>query len=224
MPLIATKRDTLFCPAWGAILLGTAVAVILTSCAGGPAPIRPPNISASSAGSEAMEQYDTDGDGKVAGGELEKAPGLKAALPRMDTNGDKAIDADEVAARVGQWQNAGIGLMSFGFTVTLNGSPLTDAVVTFDPESFLGDEVKSASGTTNSSGTGGATIAVEDRPDPTWPSGMQLGLYKVKVSKMVDGKETIPAKYNEATVLGQEVAEDVSEIANRRVVYTLSTN
>jgi hypothetical protein len=185
--------------------------------------VRPPDISTSAAGREAIAQYDTNGDGVVGGAELEKAPGLKAALPRMDANQDKAVDADEVAARIGQWQEAGIGLMSFGFRVTLDGSPLADALVTFEPEEFLGDDVKPASCTTTSAGVGGATILEADRPDSTWPAGMQHGIYKVKISKVVGGKETIPAKYNEATVLGQEVAQDVDEIANRRVVYALST-
>jgi hypothetical protein len=52
---------------------------------------------------------------------------------------------------------------------------------------------------------------------------MHLGIYKVKISKMDAGKETIPAKYNESTTLGQEVAQDVGEIANKRVVYALTT-
>jgi hypothetical protein len=33
----------------------------------------------------------------------------------------------------------------------------------------------------------------------------------------------IPAKNNEQTILGQEVAADVPEIANNRVVYALTT-
>ena len=52
---------------------------------------------------------------------------------------------------------------------------------------------------------------------------MHLGFYKVKISKRVNGKETIPAKYNEATLLGQEVAPDVPKILNNRVVYALTT-
>jgi hypothetical protein len=180
-------------------------------------------MSASSAGDLAMEQYDTDGDGKVSGPELAKAPGLNAALKRLDKDGDAAVSADEVAERVGQWKRAAIGLMSFGFTVTLNGNPLPEATVTFEPETFLGEEIKSASCTTNVYGAGSATIAKEDRPEPSSPPGMHLGLYKVKISKVVGGKETMPAKYNEATILGQEVSQDVPEIANNRVVYALST-
>ena len=36
-----------------------------------------------------------------------------------------------------------------------------------------------------------------------------IGLYRVKISKLSDGHETIPAAYNEKTTLGIEVAEDV---------------
>jgi hypothetical protein len=198
-------------------------AVQLCSCGGGPSPVRPPSISASAAGEEAIELCDASGDGTASADELEKAPSLKSALKRLDTNGDGAVSPDEVADRIDKWQEIGIGVMSFGFTVTLNGSPLTDALVTFEPEGFLGDEFKAASGTTNRYGGGSATIAKEDRPDATYPPGMQLGFYRVKVSKQVNGKETIPAKYNEATVLGQEVAPDVPEILNNRVVYALTT-
>ena len=52
-------------------------------------------------------------DGSVAGEELEKAPGLKAALPHLDTNGDKAVTADEVAALVDMWQRSQLGVMMF---------------------------------------------------------------------------------------------------------------
>lgn len=204
--------------AWYALAL-----VLCTSCARGPAPVHQPGIDPGDAGSRAMEMYDTNQDGKVAGDELEKAPGLKAALARLDQDGDKAVTADEVAARVRTWQTSGHGLLSFGYKVTLNGRPLPDATVTFEPEAFLGDELKPASGATNMMGGGGATIAKEDRPSPTTPPGMHLGLYKVKISKIADGKETIPAKYNSATTLGQEVAMDVPGVDTNSVVYELST-
>jgi hypothetical protein len=37
---------------------------------------------------------------------------------------------------------------------------------------------------------------------------VQPGLYRVEVSKMVNGKETIPSKYNTETTLGVEVAQE----------------
>lgn len=205
-----------------AVLLALG-ALPLCSCGGGPSPVRPPSIDASSAGEEAIELCDANGDGTASGDELDKAPSLKSAMKRLDANGDGGIGADEVAARVEKWQEIGIGLMSFGFTVTLDGSPLADAVVTFEPEPFLGDEIKAASGRTNSYGGGSVTIAKEDRPQPASPPGMHLGFYKVKISKRVNGRELVPAKFNEATVLGQEVAPDVPEILNNQVVFAITT-
>jgi len=203
-----------------ALMLAT---LLIASCSHGPGRVDQPTIDASSAGSMAMEQYDTNQDGKVAGDELEKAPALKSALARLDTDGDNGVSADEVAVRIDAWKKTQIGLMSFAFKVTLDGVPLTDATVTFEPETFLGSEIKRASGTTNRVGSGSGTIAKEDRPTPDTPSGMQLGLYKVKISKLAGGKEAIPAKYNTETTLGQEVATDAPEISQNRVTYALST-
>ena len=42
-------------------------------------------------------------------------------------------------------------------------------------------------------------------PDDSSP-GVACGLYRVEISKLVGGKETIPAIYNTDTILGQEVA------------------
>jgi hypothetical protein len=197
--------------------------VAIAACNRGPSAIKSPAIDASRAGKVAMDQYDSDGDGKVAGAELENAPSLKAALARLDTDGDKAVSADEVAARVEVWKRMGTGLMTFPITVTLDGTPLADATVTFIPDPCLGDEVKQASCTTNAMGRASGTIAQQDMPDPTYPGGMQLGIYTVKISKQVGGKEIVPARYNEKTILGQDVANDVPEIANHRVVYALTS-
>lgn len=195
----------------------------LSACNSSPSRVNQPYIDASAAGDAAMEQYDTNGDGVVKGAELEKAPGLNAALAKLDKNGDKGVSAEEVSERVAAWQKMGVGLMSFGFKVTMNGNPLPDATVTFEPESFLGSEIKSADGVTVITGGGSATIPKDQRPDATSPPGMQLGLYKVKISKLVNGKEMIPARYNESTILGQECASDVSDILNNRVAYELTS-
>jgi hypothetical protein len=205
------------------VALASLMPILFTSCFSGPAAVNQPSIDADDAGSKAMEMYDTNGDGKVAGDELEKAPGLNAALKRLDTNGDKGVSADEVTERVKLWQAMKTGLVSFSFTATLDGRPLEGAVVTFEPEAFLGDAIKQAVATTDGFGSGGPTVPKELRVDSDTPPGVAYGLYQVKISKMVDGKETIPSKYNEQTTLGQEVMHDVPEIANRRVAFTLTT-
>ncbi|MEX2169275.1 MAG: hypothetical protein WD851_08190 [Pirellulales bacterium] len=199
------------------------IAVFVPGCSRGPARVNQPHMNASDAGSDAIAKYDSNRDGQIAGEELQKAPALVAALPRLDSNGDGGVTAEEMSERVKVWQQMRTGLMSFPFTVTLDGSPLFGATVTFDPVEYLGDEIKPASCVTDPYGGGGATIAKQNRPDPTSPPGMHLGLYKVRISKMVGGKETIPTKYNAQTILGQEVANDVPEIANRRVNYELTT-
>jgi hypothetical protein len=193
------------------------------SCSRGPAPIKQPSISASSAGKLAMEQYDKDGDGKVAGAELEAAPALKAAIKNLDTDGDGGVSAAEVSARVNAWKGMETSLVSVPCKVTLDGEPLVGATVTFEPESFLGDDVKHAIGTTTPYGMAAPSVPAEERADPKSPSGAYFGLYKVRISKMVGGKETIPARYNTQTILGQEVSYDDPGVKNRNIVFALKS-
>src|SRR4051794_595598 len=144
----------------------TALAVIaFASCRSGPTPVKQPSIDASRAGKLAMEEYDNNGDGVVSGDELEKAPALKAALPRLDTNGDGAVSADEVAARVNAWKEMKTGMTSVGCHVTFNGLPVEGAKVTLEPEKFLGDEIKTAYGTTDQFGATSLSIPKDQRPD-----------------------------------------------------------
>jgi hypothetical protein len=195
----------------------------LTSCSHGPAPVRPPSIDASEAGSRAMEQYDTDADGLIAGGELEKSSALKAALPRLDINGDQGVSADEVAARIESWQAARTGMASVRCHVVLDGRPLSGADVVFEPEAFLGDEIKTAAGKTNQFGDAAPTIPPEQRPAPNLPGGAHFGLYKVRISKVANGRETIPARYNVDTTLGQEVAYDDPGMMNNNMKFVLKS-
>ena len=164
--------------------------------------VYPPSIDASSAAAKAVEMYDADGNGAMSGAELDKCPGLKAALAKIDGSGQGKITAEKIAARIKQWQETGIGRMQLFCTVLRNGKPLAGAEVKFVPEKFLGDEIKTASGKTNSRGRAALSVATSSRADPP---GVALGLYRVEISK---AGESIPAKYNSETTLGQEVAVD----------------
>jgi hypothetical protein len=195
----------------------------IASCSYGPEPVRMASVDAAGAGSAAMEQFDTDGDGLIAGAELDQSPSLKSSLERLDSSGDDGISAEEIAARIEQWEDSNVALSTFGFLVTLDGQPLAGAKVVFEPEVFLGDVLQPAVGETGPSGRCAATVPKDQRPDPTFPPGVCLGFYKVKISKLVNGRESIPSRYNDATVLGQEVAIDVPEIINNRVVYALTS-
>lgn len=149
-----------------------------------------------------MAKYDRDGDGKVAGDELDAAPALKAALDNLDTNGDGAVDADEVTARVESWQESRIGRMSLTCRVTRRGQSLEGATITFEPESYLGEEIQAAVGETDAGG-----MAVPSIPDAD-PPGIAPGLYLVRISLKKNGQEMIPPKYNSETTLGQEASQD----------------
>lgn len=193
------------------------------SCNFGPSRVQQPGINAARAGSQAIEMYDKNSDGIVSGDELEHAPALKAALPRLDTNSDKGVSADEVTARVNAWKAMQTAMTSVRCHITLDGQPLAGAEVVFEPESFLGDEIKTATGTTNQFGDVAPTISKEDRPDPKLPGGVHFGLYKVHISKQANARETIPPRYNTQTTLGQEVSYDDPGVLNNNLAYALKT-
>lgn len=193
----------------------------MLGCSGGPSALEPPSIDAASAASQAMELYDKDGDGSIAGAELDAAGSLKASMKTVDANGDGAVQEQEIADRIIAWQTSGKGLTSLTCTVTLDGRPLPGATVTFEPEPWLGDEMKEAFGETNAMGMTGLSIPKENRVPADAPPGLQLGFFRVKVSKQVGGAETIPPKYNADTVLGQQVALDDPAVANQQVRFEL---
>jgi hypothetical protein len=208
----------------GFVLPIAVFAFAIASCSRGPSTVKQPAINASSAGSAAVEEFDKNGDAQLSGDELDHVSSLKSALARLDANSDKAVTADEISSRIKTWQGMRTGRISFSFTMTMDGAPMSGATVTFEPEQFLGSDIKAANATTNSAGRGGASIPPADGENPaTALPGMQIGFYRIRVSKIVGGKETIPAKYNTQTTLGQEVAYDVPEIAGNRVVYALSS-
>jgi hypothetical protein len=205
------------------ILFITCTLALTAACSFGPPSVGQPSISASEAASQAMAMYDADGNGTIAGDELKKSPALVAALPRLDTNGDGGVSEDEIEARVNAWKEMQTGMTTVRCHVTLDGQPLVGANVVFEPEAFLGDEIKTARGMTNVYGDVAPTIAPEDRPDPTLPGGAHFGLYKVRFSKIVNGKETIPAQYNSETIVGQEVSYDDPAMKNHKMMFDLKS-
>jgi len=183
-----------------AMIVGVMFAL---GCSRAPSRVRPPSIDASAAAARAIELHDADRNGKLGGSELDAAPGLKAALAQIDANGDGALDAEEIAARIRAWQASRIGRMSMSCRVTRNGRPLAGAEVKFVPEKFLGPNMPTAAGRTNADGR--AAISAPTDGQPGGPPGVPPGLYRVEITK---SGENIPEKYNVSTILGQEVASD----------------
>jgi len=164
--------------------------------------IYPPAIDAA-AGAKAIEMFDTNKDGKISGAELDKCPGLKAAIDQIDKAGTGGITADMITARIKAWKDSKLGRMSMGIRVTHNGQPLEGAEVKFVPEKFLGDKIPTATGKTDVNGMAMLTVP-PDPAKPNFPPGVAPGLYRVEITK---AGENIPAKYNTETVFGQEAAQ-----------------
>ena len=202
-----------------AAFIGSSLLLLLSGCSGRPSRVKPPNIDPDKAGQMAIAQYDADADGVLSAEELDQCPGLKRAIAIYDINRDLSLSADEIAKRIRSWQDSKVGLMSMGCTVRLNGSPLEGATVKFIPESYLGEAVKPASGTTDEFGR--ATIAVADADLPDNEQGLvgaRVGVYKVQVTHP---DRSIPTKYNTETTLGQEVAQDNPDVMGMSVVFDL---
>ena len=185
-------------------------AAFLTGCPRVPDGDMRVRLDANGIGQKAIAQFDTNRDGVIAGAELDKCPGLKAAIDRVDPDGTGKITAEMIAARVEAWDKSRIGRMPVQCVVTHNGKPLVGALVKFVPEKFLVDNYDghwTATGETNKNGRVMVTIPVSgDRYDPP---GVLPGFYRVEITKR---GEKIPAKYNTETILGQEVAIDVKGI------------
>jgi hypothetical protein len=164
---------------------------------------------------KAMELYDRNRDGGISGDELNQAPGLRAALPRLNTDAKRGITAKQLTARLQRWDDSGVGGMFLKCTITHNGKPLEGALVKFIPEKFLwemltetGLGADTATGTTDQAGVAVISARPLPRPDGIPPS-IPLGMYRVEITK--DGEE-IPARYNSATELGQEIATDSLDV------------
>jgi hypothetical protein len=184
-----------------------AALILLSGCGGGSPPRVYPDRPDSHAADRAIELYDTDNDKYLDAKELEKVPGLKSAMQQVDTDKDGKLSSAEIAARIQSWADSKLGRMGVSCVITRYGKPLTGATVKFVPEKFLGGDLKTAEGITDTHGV--ARLATSGSGGSV--RGVCPGFYRVEVTK---NGETIPAKYNTETQLGQEVAQGAARLAN----------
>ena len=167
-----------------------------------------PAFDAASSGQQAVSLYDKDSNGQISLEEAKACPALEMAFPRVDKNADSALSAAEIADRITYFQTADTTIITGATEVKLGDTPLSGATVTFEPESFMGPEFKPCTGVTDEQG-----IAYVSGHDAKFP-GIYLGFYRVRISKEVEGKETVPARYNSESELGYEATDDIPEINN----------
>jgi hypothetical protein len=180
-------------------LLAAVVVPFLAGCSAGSVSDAPQaTYDAAGISQAALNNVDRNKNGQIEGAELDASPALKSALPAIDKNNDRSLSASEIQQRVEQY--AKLGTISLSCTVTLDGQPLSEATVSFEPEPYMGTSLKSGTTTTDKDGLSG-TFQVDGRSFASLPPG----LYRIRVTK--DGAP-IPARYNTQTTLGREVMID----------------
>lgn len=178
--------------------------VIAAGCASGPARVTAPRIDAAWAASAAVRLCDRDGNGTVSPSEATASPGLAAAFERIDTTHDGGLSAAEIAARIADWANHGVGIVTPSIQVTLDGKPLANARVELLPEPYVARWLKPANAAVALSGNCSPSLPPADLPQGL-RRGMNCGFYTVRVTHPT---LKVPARYNEESILGIEVRPD----------------
>ncbi|BBO33708.1 hypothetical protein [Lacipirellula parvula] len=186
---------------------------LCVGCHSGPAKISFPTVDASAAAAGAMQAADKNGDAGISKEEAVAVPSLVAEFGKYDANGDGKIDAAEIESRIATWSARGPKVVPINFDVTLDGRALEGAEVVLEPEAFMGDVLPKGVSQVGASGACGPTVPKEMLSKDI-PFGMFCGLYRVKITHP---SKKVPAKYNEQTELGIEVAPDY-DFFNRKTI------
>ena len=188
--------------AHGIVVVTVSALLLAAGCSSGPKAIPKPEWDPEGMADKGMSEYDTDGNGQLDEKELAAAPGLLYGLELIDTNGDAMISRDELRDRILFFEEKGTGLQQVNVTVTMDGNPLQNAEIVFEPETLVAGVVQPATGTTDFTGTAAMT---GDVPDSV-PGTAQNGIYRVRITTQ-SGKK-VPEKYNTKTELGIQVSTD----------------
>jgi hypothetical protein len=190
---------------WGTASAAMMALVAVAGCSGS-APLAPkragsvPNEVARSA----VQQYDSKHLGHLDAEESGKSGAIMALRADLGLTAGAPLTEEQLAERARTWLQARAARVVPIVTVDLDGKALGGATVTFQPEEFMGSDYHPASVTTGAAGQG-----VVSGDDPACP-GLYQGLYRIQVSKVVNGQETIPARYNSKTELGAEVGPSIA--------------
>lgn len=189
---------------------GTLLAMLSLSavgCGNQPVPPAAPLMNAAAAALQAMSMYDHNNDGVLGQEELKLSPALSTTAGTIDQDENGKLSQDEIQRHLSNLFNTNTILVDAMTEISLNNRPLAGATITLEPEPFLGNAFSTVTAVTDRAGMAGFT-----GHDPTHP-GVYLGLYTVRVSKIENGRELIPEKYNRASELGLEVTAGQSNLA-----------
>lgn len=192
-------------PRFERIVACLLISILLTSCSVESRQVKPPEINPSAAAAAAIALYDQDGDGSLSEKEVETSA---MTLELWDADWSGGIEREDIQERLERYLEAGVGMIGTECFVFGDQGPIGGAEVVFEPEEFLADVVKPASGTTEKNGCAIIAIAEEDREYPTIEA-TQIGLYRVRITHP---KLKLRPEYNSKTKLSYEVCP-IGEIA-----------
>ena len=99
------------------VLCAIPFVFLVVGCARSPEVHAQPNYDPDTLTTAAFAEYDRDKNGFIEGAELDACPGLKAALPSIDTNNDKKLSADELKGGSFTISNPGRFGNLYGFAI-----------------------------------------------------------------------------------------------------------
>ena len=176
-------------------LIGTFVFIgccCVAGC-GDSSRVEAPDLNADEIATGAIAAYDANSDGEISKSETKNSP---FKTDRWDTDGSGSISADEIKGRIEQYMEKKTGMLDVTCRVTVNGRPIEDATVVFEPEEYLSGAVLTAEATTDLDGMAMPAIPEIIAKDPVL-TGVQPGLYRIKVTH---SDINLPAKYNDETI------------------------
>jgi len=173
----------------------SVMVLLVSGCGSSSAPPPPPKLDAAALATAAMKAFDANKDRSLSAAEVESSPSLKSVFSRWDADHNGKLTEAEIAAQIKSWTVAGAGLMRLNCVVRSGGKGVPGVHVTLKPESFLGNSALASSGVSNQFGEVDLSCGRQ--------SGVMLGLYRIEITS---DSEKLPAKFNTATTLGQEVA------------------
>lgn len=184
------------------------MSVLFVGCGSGPNAIEPIYINAGAASSEAIQLYDHNGDNRLDDAELANVPGILLHKDKYDVDKDGFVSEEEIANRIGNWRDKGIGFATVRISVLLDKRPLSGATVRFVPEPYLGEAPKIGTAVTDSSGDAKMSVAKEYIPEDLRVArmrGMFGGTYRIEVTHP---NIELPERYRNGSALGNEIARD----------------
>ncbi|MEO1990742.1 MAG: hypothetical protein ABGW78_02330 [Pirellulales bacterium] len=178
-----------------------------------------PFFSPRRAAEDVLATYDSDSNGVLDANEMSTSTIIQPVLQRADRDNNGEVTHAELTNRFATYVADELNMTTFPCRLMLDGRPLAQATVSLMPEAFMGQGYEIATGTTSQSGH---TVLSTPSIASSGFSGIYFGVYRLDVSKKnTRGEELVPAHYNSASQIGQEIAPDLTNL-ERGIVFELT--